>query len=131
MIKSGAFYLLAALACVSLAVNAALWIDRKELVEEAENLRESVKMLHAARTGDEHARSLRDNLSEEARCGAAQKKKELDQIEAGSDELDADAFLDALLRLFSDDANHCPDTAGKPAGADPRAGNSGGDYAKP
>ena len=62
--KGWALTSLAVLACVSLAVNAALWHDRRGLMEETAKLRASVKTLSAARTADEYARSLRDNLSD-------------------------------------------------------------------
>ena len=72
--KGWALISLAVLACVSLAVNAALWHDRQGLMEETAKLRASVKTLSAARTADEYARSLRDNLSDEARHNAIQKQ---------------------------------------------------------
>lgn len=129
--KGWALTFLVVLACVSLAVNAALWHDRRGLMEETAKLRASVKTLSAARTADEYARSLRDNLSDEARHNATQKQKELDRIAADSVGLDDSAFLESLLRLLAKDSNRAPDTAGKPACNGAQSGDAGRADAKP
>ena len=129
--KAWAVVILALLACASLAVNAALWHERRGLMEETAALRASVKTLSAARTADEFARSLQDNLSKEARYDAAQKQKELDRIAADSAGLDDSAFLESLLRLLAKESNRGPDSAGKPADSDPKPGDARGVDAKP
>lgn len=122
---------LSVLACASLAVNAALWQERRDLMDETQALRTSVAALSAARTADEKSRAVRDQLKEEARHDAAQKYEELDRIETGGAALDDSAYLDALRRLLSGDADRGPNSAGQPAGGLPATKNAGGAHAKP
>lgn len=122
---------LGVLACASLAVNAALWGERRALLDETHTLRASVAILSAARAADTPALAARDKLDKEARHAAAQKNKGLDLIEAGGADLGDNALLDALRRLLSDNADCGPDPAGKPAGTAPDPGYAGGAYAKP
>jgi len=122
---------LSVLVCASLAVNAALWQERRKLVAETRELRTSVAALSAARAADESARDLRDQLKEEARHDAAQKYKVLDRIETGGAALDDSAYLDALRRLFSGNADRGPDPAGQPADGLPAPGNAGCAHAGP
>lgn len=122
---------LSVLACASLAVNAALWHERRALMDETLKLRTSVATLSAARAADEKSRAVRDQLKEATRHDTAQKYKELDRIETGGATLDDSAYLDALRRLLSGDADRGPDSAGQPAGGLPAAENAGGAHAKP
>ncbi|WP_298034494.1 hypothetical protein [uncultured Desulfovibrio sp.] len=121
---------LSVLACASLAVNAALWRERRGLMEEARELRASVTALSAARAADDSARDARDKIKEAARHDAAQKHKALDRIEMDGAGLDDSAYLDALRRLLHGDADRGPDAAGKPAGGLPASGDAGGAHAR-
>lgn len=119
---------LAALALVSLAVNAALWQDRRAKTEEIANLQAEVLAVTIARSADECARNLRDGLQGAIDHDLDEKMRSLEQLAEESAELDDAGFLRRLRGMLSGAAPGAPDAAGEPACAVPDAANAAGPH---
>lgn len=122
---------LCTLACFSLITNALLWIERRDLVCEIEELRASALALAAARNADSHAESVQGKLNVEAHREATEKYKALDDIDKNAAVLDDSAFLDALHGLLFRDETGIANPSREPAGTTAHPGNAGGTVAEP
>ncbi|WP_165079121.1 MULTISPECIES: hypothetical protein [unclassified Desulfovibrio] len=119
---------LAALACASLAVNAALWQDRRAKTEEIAKLQAEVVAVTIARSADECARTLRDGLQGAIDHDLDEKMRSLEQLAEESAELDDAGFLRRLRGMLAGSAPGAPDAAGEPAGTVSGAANAAGPH---
>lgn len=119
---------LAALAIASLAVNAALWQDRRAKTEEIANLQAEVLAVTVARSADECARNLRDALQGAIDDDLDEKMRSLEQLAEESAELDDAGFLRRLRGMLANTAPGAPDAAGEPAGTVPGPANAAGPH---
>ena len=122
------FWGLAALAFVSLAVNAALWQDRRAKTEEIAKLEAEVVAVTIARSADECARNLRDGLQGAIDHDLDEKMRSLEQLAEESAELDDADFLRRLRGRLAGSAPGAPDAAGEPARAVPGPANAAGPH---
>ena len=119
-----AFAALAFLCIASLAVNGFMAWRLSSASDEIEQLELTVTNLRAARHADGLAQSLRDKLYRETHENAQTK---YDAINAVSDALPDDAWLDALRRgLRPTGGDNNPDAAGKSDAANAAPGTAGG-----
>ena len=119
---------MAALALDSLAVNAALWHDRRAKTEEIAKLEAEVLAVTVARSADECARNLREGLQGAIDHDLDEKMRSLEQLAEESAELDDADFLRRLRGMLAGSAPGAPDAAGEPACAVPGAANAAGPH---